>query len=222
MPQNIRPRERLIKQGAKALSDAELLAIFLRTGCNGRNAVELASDLLQYFGGLAKLNLATQSQVCSQKGIGDAKYAQFKASIELAKRCLITDMENNAISATDSTTVKNYILHQLTHHKEEVFAALFLDNKNRLIAFEKLFFGTINSATVYPRTIIRKAIEHNAAAIIITHNHPSGCLTPSQADKQLTKELKSLLNLVDVRLLDHIIIGAGSSLSMVEEAMHYP
>ena len=210
-----RPREKLLAQGAAALSDAELLAIFLRTGISGRSAVDLARDLLVEFDGLRHLLEAREKEFCLHMGLGPAKFVQLQAVLEMARRHLAANLaRGDALSSPDDT--RNYLSAQLRHYPYEVFACLFLDNRNRVIAFEELFRGTINGSSVHPREVIRRALEHNAAALILAHNHPSGVAEPSQADRQLTERLKETLGQVDVRVLDHIVVGDGEQVSFAE------
>lgn len=214
-PINERPRERLLEYGVGALSDAELLAIFLRTGVRGRNAVDLARDLLGAFGGLRQLLEADQSSFTSHPGLGPAKYSQLQAVLEIGRRHLAASIQRQ--SALESPqAVRDFLKAKLRHELHEVFACLFLDTKHRVLAFEILFYGTIDGASVYPRQVVKRALANNAAALILTHNHPSGIAEPSQADKVLTERLKEALALVDVRVLDHFIVGDGEPLSMVE------
>lgn len=214
-PINERPRERLLEYGVGALSDAELLAIFLRTGVRGRNAVDLARDLLGTFGGLRQLLEADQSSFTSHPGLGPAKYSQLQAVLEMGRRHLAASIQRQ--SALESPqAVRDFLKAKLRHELHEVFACLFLDTKHRVLAFEILFYGTIDGASVYPRQVVKRALANNAAALILTHNHPSGIAEPSQADKVLTERLKEALALVDVRVLDHFIVGDGEPLSMVE------
>ncbi len=205
-PAEERPREKLLDRGADALSDAELLAIFLRTGTRGVTAVDLARMLLDEFGGLKPLLESGEQDFCSHLGLGRAKYAQLRAVLEMARRHLFENIKRgDALCCPDDT--RDYLRAQLQSYPHEVFACLFLDNRNRVLAFEKLFHGTIDGASVYPREVVRKAIEKNAAAVIFAHNHPSGVAEPSSADEQITRRLKDALALVDVRVLDHMVIG---------------
>lgn len=214
-PADERPREKLLVHGAKALSDAELLAIFLRTGVAGISAVALARELMAAFGSLRALLEADQKLFCQQHGLGPAKYVQLQAVLEMSRRHMAsTLMRGNAL--TDAHSTKRYLQQQLRHYAHEVFACLFLDNKHRMIAFEELFRGTIDGASVYPREVVKQALAHNAAAVIFAHNHPSGIAEPSQADHQITQRLKSALELVDIRVLDHIVIGDGETVSLAE------
>jgi len=205
-PMDERPREKLLDKGAEALSDAELLAIFLRTGCQGQTAVDLARQLLNEFGGLKPMLQASQPEFCRQKGLGPAKYTQLQAVLEMAKRHLFEQLvRGDALCSPQQT--RQFLTAQLADYPHEVFACLFLDNRNRVIAFEKMFYGTIDGASVYPREVVRLALKKNAAAIIFAHNHPSGVAEPSHADEQITQRLKEALALVDIRVLDHFVVG---------------
>ncbi len=217
-PADERPREKLLHRGAHTLSDAELLAIFLRTGVTGISAVDLARQLLTHFGGLRALLEADQKQFCKQHGLGPAKYAQLQAVLEMSHRHLKSSL-SRGISLTDAGDTKRYLQQRLRHYPYEVFACLFLDTKHRLIAFDELFNGTIDGASVYPREVVKQALSHNASAVIFSHNHPSGIAEPSQADRQITQRLKAALELVDIRVLDHIIIGDSESLSFAERGL---
>lgn len=214
-PQQERPRDKLLLRGAPALSDAELLAIFLRTGVQGISAVDLARNLLSSFGSLRALLEADQKQFCQQHGLGPAKFVQLKAVMEMSRRHLESTLSRGD-ALTDAATTKQYIQHRLRVYPYEVFACLFLDNKHRMISFEELFRGTIDGASVYPREVVKQALHHNAAAVIFAHNHPSGIAEPSQADHNITQRLKSALELVDIRVLDHIIVGDGETVSFAE------
>ena len=205
-PQEERPREKLLDRGAATLSDAELLAIFLRTGTRGQTAVDLARGLLDEFGGLRPLLVATEASFCRHRGLGRAKYALLQAVLEMARRHHFENLRRgDALCSPDDT--RRYLSAELCHYPHEVFACLFLDNRNRVLAFEKLFFGTIDGASVYPREVVRRVIDQNAAAVIFAHNHPSGVAEPSAADRQITRRLKEALALIDVRVLDHLVIG---------------
>jgi DNA repair protein RadC len=214
-PEDERPREKLLQKGPKSLSDAELLAIFLRTGVQGVSAVELARHLLAHFGGINALLAADLDRFTAAKGLGAAKYAQLQAVMELSRRYLQEQLVRDHVF-TSPTAVKNYIQSHLGGRHQEVFAALFLDSQHRLIVCEELFFGTIDGAAVYPREVVKRALAHNAGAVIVAHNHPSGIAEPSQDDRRITDRLKQALDLVDVRLLDHLVVGAGSVVSMAE------
>ena len=209
-----RPREKLLEQGAAALSDAELLAIFLRTGVAGKSAVDLARHLLAEFGSLRALLEAELDQFSAHLGLGPAKFAQLQAVLEMARRHLAERLRRD--SALESPqAVRDYLKARLRHEPHELFGCLFLDSKHRVLAFEVLFHGTIDGASVYPRQVVKRALAQNAAAVIL-HNHPSGVAEPSQADRQLTLRLKEALALIDVRVLDHFIVGDGEPLSMAE------
>ncbi len=214
-PISERPRERLLNHGAQSLSDAELLAIFLRTGCRGRTAVDLARDLLATFGGLRGLLAGDQRTLTSAPGMGPAKYAQLRAVMELAQRHLHSEMVRD-LSLESPTASRRYLKAWLRDQPAEVFAGVFLDNRHRVIATEALFQGTIDSAFVHPREVVRRCISHNAAAIIVAHNHPSGIAEPSAADRQITNRLREALALIDVRLIDHLVIGDAQTVSFVE------
>jgi len=217
-PDEERPREKLLARGAAALSDAELLAIFLRTGVRGRSAVDLARDLIQQYGGLRRLFEADQKTFCATLGLGMAKYVQLQAVLEMGRRYLeATLQKGDALESVADT--RRYLTAQLRHEPHEVFACLFLDNRHRVIAFEVLFHGTIDGAAVYGRQIAKRALHHNAAALILAHNHPSGVAEPSQADERLTLRLKTTLESVDVRVLDHFIIGDGETVSLAERGL---
>ena len=214
-PAEDRPRERLLKLGASSLTDAQLLAIFLRTGVSGMSAVDLARRLLDEFGGLRGLLEADPLSFSAHLGLGPAKYAQLQAVLEMARRHLAEGLERDSVLESPAA-VREYLTAQLRHEKHEVFGCLFLDAKHRVLAFESLFQGTVDSANVYPRQVVKRALAHNASALILCHNHPSGVVEPSQADRLLTLRLKEALALVDVRVLDHFIIGEGAPLSMAE------
>ncbi|SHF28571.1 DNA repair protein RadC [Microbulbifer donghaiensis] len=213
-----RPREKLLARGAAALSDAELLAIFLRVGLPGLSAVDLARQLLADFGGLRPLLEANQKEFCRAKGLGDAKYVQLQAVLEMARRHLAETLERtDALCSPDA--VRDYLSAQLRHRQREVFCCLFLDSQHRVIAFEELFEGTLNAASVYPREVVQAALLKGAAAVILAHNHPSGVSEPSQADIWITRRLVSALELVDIKVLDHMIVGDGAALSFAERGL---
>jgi DNA repair protein RadC len=205
-PLQERPREKLLSKGAEALSDAELLAIFLRTGCKGITAVDLARQLLNDFGGLKPLLQASQQEFCRRRGLADAKYAQLQAVLEMARRHMYEQIARGDALCSPRQT-RAFLSAQLAACPHEVFACLFLDNRNRVIIFEKMFYGTIDGASVYPREVVRQALFRNAAAVIFAHNHPSGVAEPSEADKLITQRLKNALSLVDIRVLDHFVVG---------------
>ncbi len=217
-PESERPREKLVKNGATSLSDIELLAIFLRTGMAGKSAVDLARDLLKQFGSLTNLFAADQQTFCSLPGIGTAKYTQLQAVLEMA-RCALGDELKNGDIMNSPELVRNYLRLTLQNKEHEIFLGIFLDTKNRAIATEELFNGTLTQTSVYPREVIKRALHHNAAAIIFAHNHPSGVAEPSQTDKALTETLKQTLALIDVKVLDHFIVGNGTTLSFAENGL---
>ncbi len=217
-PEGDRPREKLLAQGAAVLSDAELLAIFLRTGIKGKTAVDLAGDLLTEFGSLRALLQADCENFTRAKGLGTAKYAQLQAVLEMARRHTFEELDRGDVLTSPEAT-RAYLSQQLRHYQHEVFACLFLDNQHHILEFEELFRGTIDSASVYPREVVKKALAHNAAAVIFAHNHPSGISEPSQADKLITDKLKQALALIDIRVLDHFIIGDGMPYSFAENGL---
>jgi DNA repair protein RadC len=214
-PADDRPREKLLRMGASGLSDAELLAIFLRTGVTGLSAVDLARTLLDEFGSLRSLLEADQSRFCEGHGLGEAKFVQLQAVLEMSRRHLESTLVRGD-AFTDCETTSQYLKQRLRAYPFEVFACLFLDNQHRMIHFEELFRGTIDGASVYPREIVKQALAHNAAAVILAHNHPSGVAEPSQADIQITQRIRSALELVDIRVLDHIIVGDGGTTSLAQ------
>jgi len=218
-PKDERPRERLLSQGAGALSDAELLAIFLRVGVKGKSAVDLARDLIGHFGSLNRLFSASQEEFSTIPGMGAAKYAQLQAVLALARRALIEEMKRSGVLSTPSA-VRDYLRLHLAGLPHEVFFALWLDAQNRLIAAEELFRGSLSQTSVYPREVVKKALAHNAAAVVLAHNHPSGLAEPSAADEFLTRELRQALALIDVRVLDHFIVaGVSAPLSFAEKGL---
>jgi DNA repair protein RadC len=217
-PESERPREKLIEKGAVALSDAELLAIFLRTGVTGKNAVELARELLMHFGSLTKLCAADLPTFCQLPGMGPAKFAQLQAVMEIARRALTEELKSGDIMDSPQS-VRNYLRLSLRGKPYEVFVGIFLDTRHRTIIAEELFRGTLTQASVYPREIVKRALFHNAAAMIFAHNHPSGVAEPSQADETLTQSLKQALALIDVRVLDHFVIGSGEVVSFAERGL---
>ena len=217
-PSDQRPREKLLQRGASALSDAELLAIFLRVGIAGKSAVQMASDLLTEFGSLQALLAADQQRFCQSRGLGTAKYAQVQAVLEMARRHFAEILQRgDALTSPDATLA--YLCAQLRGYDYEVFACLFLDNQHRVIAFEELFRGSIDSASVYPREVVKRALYHKAVALIFAHNHPSGINEPSHADKHITQKLTQALALLDIRVLDHFIIGDGLPYSFAEQGL---
>jgi DNA repair protein RadC len=213
-----RPREKLLKNGAVHLSDAELLAIFLRTGIAGKSAVDLARELLKSFQGLNGLFSADQNAFCQVPGMGPAKFAQLQAVLEMARRALEEKLKSGDTMSSPGS-VRDYLRLSLQGKQHEVFIGIFLDAQNRTIATEELFRGTLTQTSVYPREVVKRALHHNAASIIFAHNHPSGVAEPSHADEILTQSLKQALSLVDVRVLDHFIVGGGAAMSFAERGL---
>jgi DNA repair protein RadC len=217
-PASERPRERLLKEGAQALSDSELLAIFLRVGVRGKSAVDLARDLIGHFGGLNGLFAASREDCTRVNGLGDAKYAQLQAVLEMARRALAEEMRGRD-TLSSPTAVRDYLRLKLAGLAHETFVAVFLDAQNRVLEVEELFRGTLTQTSVYPREVVKRALAHNAGGIILAHNHPSGVAEPSQADRWLTDQLKTALALVDVRVLDHFVVAGNQSLSFAERGL---
>ncbi|MEK6593358.1 MAG: DNA repair protein RadC [Pseudomonadota bacterium] len=217
-PADDRPREKLLTKGAESLSDAELVAIFLRTGIKGKSAVDLAREALRRCGSLSALFGASDKELCAVPGLGVAKYAQLQAVLEMARRALREKIGNG--SALNSPhAVRDYLRLRLQGRPHEVFAGVFLDAQNRVLAVEELFRGTLTQTSVYPREIVKRALHHNAAALIFAHNHPSGVAEPSRADEMLTVALKQALALVDVKVLDHFVIGSDAAMSFAERGL---
>ena len=214
-PASERPREKLLERGATSLSDAELLAIFLRTGLAGKSAVDLARDLLGRFDGLRGLLGADRKAFCSAKGLGDAKFAQLQAVLEMGRRHLGEEIRQRH-ALNDPATVRRFLQAKLRDLDREVFAALFLDTQHRLLAYEVLSVGTLDGASVYPREVVKAALKCSAAAVIFAHNHPSGVAEPSAADRLLTERLQAALRLIDVRVLDHFVVGDAAPVSFAE------
>ena len=215
LPNSLRPREKLLEKGAKALSDAELLAIFLRTGLPGMNAIELAQHLINENKTLHNLFNASIDEFCAQKGLGTAKYVQLQAVLEMSRRYLQEPLQNGE-PLTSAAQTKSFLQAKMHHLPYEVFAALLLDSQHRIIRFHEFFFGSIDSATVHTRVIAQKVLTENAAAIILVHNHPSGDPTASNADRKITEKIISAMQLIDVRVLDHFIIGHKKCTSFAE------
>lgn len=213
-----RPREKLLEKGPQSLSDAELLAIFLRTGLQGVTAVDLARRLLSEFGSLRQLLEADLAGFSAHKGLGPAKFAQLQAVLEMGRRHLWEQLQRGEPLSNPEAT-RRYLQARLRDYPHEVFACLLLDNRHRVIAFEEMFRGTIDAASVYPREVVKLALARNAAALIVAHNHPSGVAEPSRADEHLTRRLKDALALVDIRLLDHFVIGDGEVVSFAERGL---
>lgn len=217
-PSSERPRERLLRHGAAVLSDAELLAIFLRTGRQGHTALDLARDLLGRFGGLRALLAATPRELCAISGLGQAKAAQLLAALELGRRHLGEGLKRGPVIESPSHS-RDFLLSTLRDRRREVFCCLFLDNRHRVLAFEELFAGTLDGASVHPREVVLAALGHNAAAVVFAHNHPSGVAEPSRADEQITRRLREALALVDIRVLDHLVVGDGEVISLAERGL---
>jgi DNA repair protein RadC len=217
-PSDERPREKLLEKGAAALSDAELLAILLRTGTAGRSAVDLARDALKSFHSLRKLIAADRQRFCAVPGLGPARFAELQAAIEIARRQLTEPLKTGPSLGSPRAT-SDFLTAKLRDLEHEVFCCLYLDKRHRLIEFQELFRGTIDGASVHPREIVKLALQRNCAAVIVAHNHPSGVAEPSQADELITQRVKEALALVDIRLLDHIIVGDGVSVSLAERGL---
>ena len=217
-PEDERPRERLLKLGAAALSEAELLAIFLRTGIAGKSAVELGRDLLSRFGSLHRLFAAPLEDVAAVRGLGPAKYVQLQAVVEMARRALAEQIQDrDAMSSPHA--VRDYLRLSLGARPHEVFVAMFLDAQNRLLGCEELFRGTLTQTSVYPREVVKTALRYNAAGVIFAHNHTSGVAEPSRADELLTQTLKQALSLVEIRTLDHFIVAGSRTISFAERGL---
>lgn len=217
-PASEQPREKLLKTGSKSLSDAELLAIFLRTGVAGCSAVELARNLLVQYGSLKALFEATETQFCQAKGLGPVKYVQLQAVLEMAKRYFWEELEQMP-ALNSASQAQDYIYMKMRDLQREVFSCLFLNSQNQVISYEEVFFGTINQAPVFPRELAIKALSCNAAAVILAHNHPSGVAEPSSADRAITELICDALNLLDIRVLDHFIVGRSRVYSFAEHGL---
>lgn len=217
-PEGERPREKLLQNGAKNLSDAELLAIFFRTGVTGVSAVDLARDSLQRFGGLRGLIDASPEEFCQGHGLGLAKYVQIQAVVELSSRYFQQQLIARDFFDSPQAS-KDWVMRKLRPYSHEVFGCLWLDNQHQLIEFQELFHGTIDSAAVYPREVVKAALSKNAAAVILCHNHPSGIAEPSRSDRAITDRLVAALKAVDIRVLDHFIIGDNDIVSFAERGL---
>ena len=218
LPLESQPREKLLLRGAQALSDAELLAIFLRTGIKGMNVVVLSDFLISEFGSLRKLFSCSKEEFCRHKGLGEAKYTQLQAVLEMTNRYLAETISKGDILSAPTNT-RMYLSSRLRHRDREAFLILYLDSQHHVIMDEILFEGTINAASVYPREVVKRALYHNAASIIVAHNHPSGIAEPSTSDKRITDRIVDALALVDIRLLDHFIVGDGDVMSFAERGL---
>lgn len=214
-PEQERPREKLLRAGATILSDAELLAIFFRTGRAGSTAVDMARDALTHFGSLNRLVSASSEDFCALSGMGEAKFCQVQAAIELGQRSLREQLSSGDCMDSSSTT-RNYLISRLRNYQREVFACLFLDNQHQVICYEEIFQGTINAASVHVREVVKAALKYNAVAVILAHNHPSGCREPSDADVAITQQLKRALGLVEIAVLDHVIVAGSEAISLAE------
>jgi len=217
-PIDERPREKLLEKGPGALSDAELLAILLRTGTPGRSALDLAREVLASFSSLRALIAADRARFCSQPGLGPARFAELQAAAEISRRQLSETLRTGPCLASPKAT-REFLRAKLRDLEHEVFCCLYLDKRHRLMHFEELFRGTIDGASVHPREIVKLALKRNCAAVIVAHNHPSGIAEPSQADELITQRVKEALALVDIRLLDHIIVGDAASVSLAERGL---
>ena len=215
LPEDARPREKLLARGPGALSDAELLALLLRTGLPGKNALQMGQELLEKFGGVSGLLHRRHEDLKSIKGLGPAKRAEIVAVLELARRALAEQLKEKTMFATPQA-VRDYLQLQLGSRPHEIFAVLFLDSQHRLIALEEMFRGTLSQTSVYPREVVVRALALNAASVVLAHNHPSGTAQPSRADEALTQTLKAALALVDVRVLDHFVVTSSQAVSMAE------
>ena len=218
LPAALRPREKLLAHGAAALGDPELLALLLRTGLKGMGVLQLAEHLLKEFGGIAGLLNAGSTDLKRIKGMGPAKRAELAAVLELARRSMAGQLQQRALFDTPSR-VKDYLRLRLAQREHEVFAVLFLDAQNQLLKMEEMFRGTLTQTSVYPREVVKRALELNAAAVVFAHNHPSGAAEPSRADEFLTQTLKSALALVDIRVLDHLVVGHQDVVSFAERGL---
>ena len=217
-PPGERPREKLLSRGAATLSEAELLAILLQTGTAGRNALDVARGLLEEFRSLRGLMTAERSAVVGVRGLGDARYALLQASLELARRHYAESMQAGPALSNPRAT-REFLRARLRDRDHEVFCCLFLDNRHRVICFEEVFRGTLDGASVHPRDVVKLALARNAAAVILAHNHPSGVAEPSQADELITARLRDALGLVDIRVLDHIVVGDAACVSFAERGL---
>ena len=217
-PKQERPREKLLANGAATLSDSELLAIFLRTGIKGCSAIDLARNLLSEFGSLRRLFGASEHDFCQTKGLGQAKFAQLQASLEMSQRYMAETLnKTDAFKSVEQTQA--YLIAKLRDQPHEVFAMLLLDSQHRLIKYRPMFYGTIDSASVYPRVLVQQALIDNAAAVILAHNHPSGIAEPSQADQSITKRVIDAFSLMDIKVLDHFVIGDGIAVSFAQRGL---
>ena len=217
-PESERPQEKLLKCGARALSDAELLALFIRSGTRGRTAIDIGRDLLSEFGGIRQILGLNRQRLCNFPGCGPARYALLQASLELSRRYLAQTLVRSG-PLNSPHQAADFLTHQLRDLETEVFAMIYLDTRHQVITYKELFSGTLNGATVHPREVVKSVLEQNASAVILAHNHPSGVAEPSPSDITLTRRLKQSLGLIDVRLLDHLVIGDGECVSMSDRGI---
>lgn len=217
-PEDERPREKMLQLGVHSLSDSELLAILINSGTQGQSAAQLAMDCITEFGSVQSFLLASKKRILSQRGIGKAKFCVLHACIELYRRAMAEQLSEQS-SFTSAATASNYLTSQLAFKKREVFAMLLLNSQHQLIAYREMFAGTINSAAVYPRELVKQAMDDNAAAVILAHNHPSGVAEPSQADIQITHRIKDAMALIDVSVLDHFVVGHSGTVSFAERGL---
>ena len=217
-PEGERPREKLLRLGASKLSDAELLALIVRAGGKGRSALDIARGLLLKYGNLNLILSANEEDFCSSAGLGQVSFVQLQAMLELSQRHMYEQLEERD-ALTSSELTRQYLRARLRHYEHEVFACLYLDNQHRVVKLEELFSGTIDGAAVYPREVVKRCLHNNAAAVIFAHNHPSGIAEPSQADIGITARLKAALNTIDVRVLDHIVVGRCEAVSFAERGL---
>lgn len=217
-PEGERPREKLLRLGASKLSDAELLALIIRAGSKGCSALDIARALLVQFGNLSLILSASEEEFCRSAGLGRVSYVQLQAMLELSQRHMFEQLEERD-ALTSSELTRQYLRARLSHYEHEVFACLYLDNQHRVVKLEELFSGTIDGAAVYPREVVKRCLHNNAAAVIFAHNHPSGIAEPSQADIGITARLKAALNTIDVRVLDHIVVGRCEAVSFAERGL---
>lgn len=217
-PPTERPREKLIQKGVQSLSDAELLALFLQTGRPGLSAIDVARQMLLDFGGLDKVLAADKNRFCDYPGMGVARFALLQAALEVSRRNVFCEVREQDV-LTSPNLVREYLSLHISGLQHEVFVGLFLDNRHRVLEYQELFSGTIDSAAVYPREVVKRCLQVNAAAVIFAHNHPSGVAEPSDTDVRLTRKLTDALALIDVRVLDHLIIGQGVQTSLAERGL---
>ena len=214
-PRLERPREKLLEGGAANLSDAELLAVFLQTGIKGKNSLDLAREMIVQFGGLSGIMAASHRELCAHPGVGEAKAARFIAMKAISERQMLEGIKREQV-LTSSAATREYLRARFRFHQSEIFSCLFLNNQHQVVKLEELFKGTIDGAAVYPREVVKRCLYHNAAAVILAHNHPSGTAEPSQADIAITRKLKAALQTIDVRVLDHLVIGDTEVVSFAE------